>query len=304
MRHSKSVGLKELSHSMYRLLANLLISLPLSAAWRIFQFPLHQHSPAVVRLQLHLPNQQMINFNPDEENRDQNLLRPDIDKTNLTEIFAAFQKHPEARSLTYPNMLTKFVWNNHKKEWWLRKRGGAVGRVYFAGPAAGERYYLRMLLYIVKGPISWEELRRIDEVVYDTFKGACAARGFLETDEEFEQCLEEAGLMQTGRKLRRLFAIILLECAPVNPLLLWNKHFQNFCDDCRYRLLEKNIDNPSLEQISSFGLHDSQILQRSGKTLGDFGLPSPTHSFEDQHSNIQRIIVEERSYYEQSLNEM
>jgi len=52
-------------------------------------------------------------------------------------------------------------------------------------------------------------------------------------------------------------------------------------------------------------LHDlNDILQRSGKSLQDFGLPLPIHNFEDLNQNIPRIIVEEKSYDQQHLDEM
>ncbi len=266
---------------------------------------MHQHSPAVVRLQLHLPDQQMVLFDPEEANRERILDQPKIHKTNLTEFFVACRKYPIARTLTYPQMTSEFVWNKGRKEWQPRKMGTAVGRVYFAGPAAGERYYLRMLLYIVKGPTSWEDLRTVDGVVYSTFKAACAARGVLESDDEFDNCLEEAGRMQTGRQLRHLFAIILLECDPIGPLLLWNKHSRNLSDDCRWRLQQQNMDNPTDEQISSLALHElNEHLQRSGKQLQDFDLPLPTYDFGDRNQEISRTIAEETSFDRQQLDEM
>jgi hypothetical protein len=265
---------------------------------------MQQNSPAVVRLQLHLPDQQMVFFDPEEVGRIPILQRENIHKTNLTEFFVACQKYPMACTLTYPKMPNEFVWDNGKKVWMPRKRGRAIGRVYFAGPAAGERYYLRMLLYIVKGPTSWEYLRTVDGVVYDTFKAACAARGLLETDEEFDKCLKEAGRMKTGRQLRQLFSVILLECAPISPLLLWNTHARNLSDDCRWRLQQQNIADPTNEQILSLALQDlSKHLQRSGKSLQDFGLPLPTHDFDDAQ-NIPRVIAEETSYDRQRLDEM
>ena len=51
-----------------------------------------------------------------------------------------------------------------------------------------------MLLHIdiVKGPTSWEYLRTVNGVLYNTFKAACDAMGLLKSDEEFHKCLEEA----------------------------------------------------------------------------------------------------------------
>src|SRR5437667_3262233 len=72
--------------------------------------------------------------------------------------------------------------------------------------------------------------------LYETFQSTCAARGLLEGDDEWDQCLEEAGLIQTGHQLRQLFASILLHNNPLNPRLLYERHLPCLSDDCRYRL--------------------------------------------------------------------
>ena len=41
---------------------------------------------------------------------------------------------------------------------------------------------------------------------YEHFQDACLARGLLEDNGEWRQCLEEAATMQVGNRLRHLFA--------------------------------------------------------------------------------------------------
>src|SRR5271169_2461417 len=104
--------------------------------------------------------------------------------------------------------------------------------------------------------------------LYPTFQSTCAARGLLEGDDEWDQCLEEAGLIQTGHQLRQLFASILLHNNPLNPRLLYERHLPCLSDDCRYRLQTRfHIFNPDYEQIESLALHEIDIiLQQSGKS--------------------------------------
>lgn len=78
------------------------------------------------------------------------------------------------------------------KKWKKRKQGYAIGRIYYAHPTSGERYYLRMLLNTVKGCRSYAEIRTVDGVVHPTFKAACQARGFLDDDNEWIECINEA----------------------------------------------------------------------------------------------------------------
>ncbi|CAG8834892.1 4385_t:CDS:1, partial [Cetraspora pellucida] len=106
------------------------------------------------------------------------LERPNIKKTTLTEWFIA-NNDPTyrhlARKLTYPNFPTKFIWNSKLKKWQLRKKGGSIGRIYFVQPTAGEKYFLRMLLNIRKGITSFEHLRTVNNITYNTFKETCDA---------------------------------------------------------------------------------------------------------------------------------
>ena len=55
----------------------------------------------------------------------------------------------DAYELTYAKFPTKRVWHNNNRQW---KRRKCIGRVYYAHPSSGERFCLRMLLNIVKGP--------------------------------------------------------------------------------------------------------------------------------------------------------
>ena len=56
--------------------------------------------------------------------------------------------------------------------------------MYYAHPSSGERFYLRMLLNIVKGPRNFKELRTINDVTYPTYKEAYYALGLIDDDKE------------------------------------------------------------------------------------------------------------------------
>jgi hypothetical protein len=141
------------------------------SSWRIFGFRMHQHSPSVTRLQLHLPEMQAVRFNPETETVDEILQRDDIHKTTLNAFFDTCRLEPElAKDLLYPDFPSKFTWNPKFKVWNPRKNNHrAIGRVTFCSPSAGERYYLRMLLYAVTGPSSFEALKRYNDDVCPIF---------------------------------------------------------------------------------------------------------------------------------------
>lgn len=196
------------------------------AAWRIFHFSMHGESPNVVRLAVHLPGQHLVHFEADED-PDDVMERASSEVTSLTAFFKANSNTgklgEEARKLTYQEFPQKMVWKG-KKAWAVRKRKGfAIGRMYFVAPSSGERFYLRTLLTVAKGPTSYEDLRTVDDTLYPTFRDACIARGLLEDDGEWIICLQDASHMQTGGSLRQLFASLLLFCAPSFPNKLWTR---------------------------------------------------------------------------------
>ena len=68
-------------------------------------------------------------------------------------------------------------------------------------PSQGEHFYIRLLLTSVANATSFANLQTVNNVQYDTYKEACHALGLLENDNEWIQCLTEAGEIQTGSSL-------------------------------------------------------------------------------------------------------
>jgi hypothetical protein len=156
------------------------------AAWQIFKFDMHEQFPIVKRLQYHLPNQQMVMFDDDDDVHEVTT-RLAISKTMLMEWFKTNQESGVAQSLTFDQFPQQWVSNWKLKRWTMHKRGFAIGRMYYAHPTLGERYYLRMLLNCVTGATSYEHLRTVDGTKHDTFKDACIVMGLLANDNEWHQ---------------------------------------------------------------------------------------------------------------------
>ncbi len=60
--------------------------------------------------------------------------------------------------------------------------------------------------------------------MHPTFKAACLARGLLQDDAEWEQCLFELAGVQLPRSLRQLFASLLIFNNITNLRRLWDRH--------------------------------------------------------------------------------
>ena len=273
---------------------------PSEAAHHIFQFDVHAQVPNVVRLQIHLPGQHMVTFNPDD-NIDTILDRASHERTMLTAYFEANANNgrlgEKARKYTYQEFPQHFTWKPVEKKWSIRQSNPAIGRMYFVPPTAGERFYLRTLLTVVKGAKSFDDLRRFQSNdVLPTFHAACIARGLLENDGEWSQCLSEACEMQTGSRLRHLFTTILLFCAPTQPDRLWEEFRDQICDDIPYRLRTLGVNNISTNDIYDYGLYIiDNILQESGHSLRDWPcMPALQHQWE-QYS-VNEMIAEQLNY--------
>lgn len=272
------------------------------ATWRIFHFPIHDQTPSVYRLQVHLPGEHMVHFDPTE---DPQILseRAANERTTLTEFFTANRNEgalgEEARKYTYQEFPEHFTWKNGKS-WAIRKRyrgeGPPIGRMYFVPPSAGEQFYLRTLLTTVKGPTSFEDLRQYRGVQYATFREACLARGLLEDDGEWRTCLQEASHMQTGARLRHLFATMLLFCHPVEPQQLWNDFRHHICDDLWHRLRIAGRVDPSDEDVFDYGLYLlDRVLRQSGHLLSEFSMMPQWHQ-DWEHIVDNPLIAEQLNY--------
>src|SRR5437762_11824221 len=70
----------------------------------------------------------------------------------------------DCRELLYQEFPIYMTWNHTYRRWNCRKKGvgSTIGRMYFIGPSGGEIFYLRLLLMVVKGPTSFDDLRTFD----------------------------------------------------------------------------------------------------------------------------------------------
>jgi DNA replication protein DnaC len=269
------------------------------AAHRIFEFDMHDQVPNVVRLQVHLPGQHLVIFDP-EEDPAVLLGRASNERTTLTAWFHANADpavNEEACKWTYQEFPQHFRWDQKHKKWVIRRRGFAVGRMYYVPPTAGERFYLRLLLTVVRGAKSFEDLRTYDRPTpYPTFYEACRARGLLEDNGEWEQCLREASEMQTGTSLRHLFATMLLFCEPAHPDRLWQNFRQYICDDLRYRLQCLGYPQPTDDEVFDYGLYCLEgILKKSGHTLDNWpSMPKWRQPWDERRMN--GLIAEQLNY--------
>ncbi|KAJ1701083.1 hypothetical protein LUZ63_000862 [Rhynchospora breviuscula] len=254
---------------------------PHESIWRLFQFHIHYSYPTVERLPIHLPLENNIIFR-DSQSLQEVANNPAIQRTKLTAWFELNAVDPAARHLTYPEVTRLYTWHDDGKFWQHRLQGYRLARMNFIPPAAGEVYYVRMLLNCVRGAGSFEELRTVNSILHATFKEACNALGMLDDNTEWLSTMQEAAAMASCQQLRRIFVDMLLFSEVADARGLWESCWNYMGDDILRRI---RIDNNNLEMIVDPDILKDQILYEledilftRGYSLQYVRLPTPSRS--------------------------
>jgi hypothetical protein len=179
-----------------------------------------------------------------------------------------------------------------------------LGRVYTIHPMNFECFCLRLLLHVVPGPTSFEDVRTVDGHVCATFKEACAERGLLEDDQHWDKALEEASVSHSAWMVRQLFAIMLVYCNLAKAALLWEKHRDSMSEDVLHqaRLQADNQDVPFFEIIynQALILIEDKVLEIGGQTLDSYAMTPPDRN---RQGHVNRHMLRETSYDPQQLEQ-
>ena len=237
------------------------------AVWRLFEFPLHDKSHSIIRLAVHLPNMQSVYFS--EGNELDTLDRASTKDTTLTSWFKLNRDSSDARVYLYHDIPNHFVFDRDNK-WKCRQQGERViGRMYSVSPRDTELYHLRLLLLHTTGAYSFEDLKKINDEIYQTFVDAAKRRGLLCDDSEHDRCLTEAAIFHMPPQLRTLFCMILLHCSPGNSIGLWNSFKAYMTEDFMHKF--------DAETAEAMVFYDNEAkLSEQGQSFADFGILPPT----------------------------
>ena len=280
------------------------------AAWRILDFPIHEHHPPVEHLSVHLEGGQRIYYN--RENIQDRARDPPPSK--LVAFFELCRENAFAKTLLYVNVPEYFTWDSSKKKWCARKQGKPVeghpgvkraetiGRVYTVNPIHFDCFCLRLLLHHVRGPTSFQDLKTVNGQLCETFQEACVRHGLVEDDAHWSSTLDDAATFVSPHRMRNLFAIMLVLCGIGQPLKLWDSYKEHLSEDVlhqarkahRSQEVEFNDDifNEALWRLQE------QVLHLGGKELTTYGLPQPSNA---QRERISRPMLRETNYNSDDL---
>jgi hypothetical protein len=131
---------------------------PPEATYMLFVFSLYHMYPPVLQLTVHLPGMHMVAYGPTDDLR-QVVNREWSQKSMLIEYFRMNSVDPFVTMFLYREFREYYIWDKREKEWIQRKKRMQIGRMVYACPAEGERYYLSVPLNHVRGATSFDDLK-------------------------------------------------------------------------------------------------------------------------------------------------
>ncbi|KYM96549.1 ATP-dependent DNA helicase PIF1 [Cyphomyrmex costatus] len=241
---------------------------PVEACWRILEKKLQDKSHTIVRLPIHLPNEQSVII--ENEAIEEAVTSALNQATMLIDYFSLNSRDEEAKQYLYVEIPRYYIFKKEKingrnvSRWTKRKSHfNCIGRMYSVSPTQIELFHLRLLLLTVKGATSFNDLRTVNGEVYQSFSAACLALGLIEDDEEWKRAMTEAVGWMMPRQLRKLFVRILLHCQPLHPEELWENFKVAMSEDYIRHLGLLEGQRKAYTQINT-------ILYAEGKSFADF----------------------------------
>ena len=220
--------------------------------WKLYNMRIHVHWPSVILLPVHLPGQQRVVIMGEDL---QDLQRNRTENSKLLAFFrlCGEDQDPLAQTLTYLEIPVYFTWtrsevrgpNNEIIMCWQRRKGkrgvvndipdvvtsNRLGRLSTVDPTETERFALRLLLTVRSGPESFDDIRTVNDVLMENFTVTAIELGLLDNDRHWDLTLDDAALLRSENRLRRLFVVIICQCQVGSPDQLWMRHRDQLTGD-------------------------------------------------------------------------
>ena len=263
---------------------------------RIFGFQMCHRFPPVKKLPLHLEEEQIVLYNDDDNFAE---VLDKFSKTELTEYFTLNQNDPRANDLLYVDIPKYYTFETKGGKKWKRRTNNRndrdaginsdalspmVGRIPVIGlnQYTKEKFFMRLLLYHIKGAKSFKDLRTVidengEKIECATYQQACIKLGLTENDDEAREALREAfEHTKNNRLFNHFFVNIVIHCMAADPWALFNEFKAELCAD---KLHEKNLKEPTDEIVNEVLLELQEMFERQDKCLEEFiglnNMPNP-----------------------------
>ncbi len=186
-------------------------------------------------LKIHLPGRQNIVFT---EGGVANVANREAPVTELMDFFQLNGRDPVARQYLYKEIVNHYVFNPTTKQWTARVNDGSrvIGRIPFISVRSRELFFMKLLLLHVRGPISYEHLRTVNDHEWPTFEAAAMAMNLVDNNVQWQTTMAELAATEMPYRLRFLFVTILVHNNPLNPTptALWDEFSGAMSEDYRF----------------------------------------------------------------------
>uniref|UniRef100_A0AC35EXX2 Helitron helicase-like domain-containing protein n=1 Tax=Panagrolaimus sp. PS1159 TaxID=55785 RepID=A0AC35EXX2_9BILA len=279
---------------------------------RILSLPITKQSHVVTELPVHIQDEQNIVF--DEKDEAQTILaRTQNDGTQanhpaVSQLTAFFKlvhsessnvridKRDKTRAphLYYHQVVEKYWYHASRKKWIRRTKNlNTIGRLQSIAPSNVERFCLRELLKVIKGPKCYDDLKLkpgTTDQWFETFREAAVAHGLYIGDEICVNILREVITYAMPKQCRQTFAMLLIHHQPDNPQQLWDQFEDEFLDRGTFSKDEK---------IRRARAHVASILFYHNKSFKDFNIDDVDHDdlMHAINNTFSRIVADGNARY-------
>jgi PIF1-like helicase/Helitron helicase-like domain at N-terminus/Helicase len=175
---------------------------PTEACYRILNYDICAQSHPVQLLEVHLENEQTVNFQDDITVEQVNR------RTTLTEWFRLNSVSEEARQYKYIEIPHHYRWVSQSWVRRIQRNKTSLGRLAPVNIRDPEKFALRILLCNKAGAQSFLDLKTVAQTVHPSFSSAARALGFLGTTNSSIEILQDASTFANSSQLRQLLAML------------------------------------------------------------------------------------------------